>query len=101
METTIALETLTQFEMADQLRTAEDIAEYLSAVLADGDSDELLSAIGHVAKSSGMTKIAESSGLGRESLYKALRPGAKPQFDTVVKVLAALGIQLHAVARSA
>ena len=85
-----------QFELADYLQTDEDIAEYLSQVLDEGDSDELLRAIGHVAKARGMAQIAQASGLGRESLYKALAPGAKPRFDTILRVMHALGVNLHA-----
>jgi probable addiction module antidote protein len=66
-------------------------------VLADGDSDELLAAIGHVAKAKGMAQVAHDAGLGRESLYKALAPGAKPRFDTVLRVARALGVTLAAV----
>ncbi|WP_028239263.1 addiction module antidote protein [Stutzerimonas azotifigens] len=87
--------TLLDFDMADYLDNEEAIAEYLSQVLADGDVDELLRAIGHVTKARGMSQIAKETGLGRESLYKAFSPGAKPRFDTVVKVLRALGVELH------
>lgn len=87
---------LTSFDIADYLDNEEIIAEYLSQVLEDGDSDELLRAIGHIAKARGMTQLAKDTGMGRESLYKALAPGAKPRFDTVLKVLNALGINLHA-----
>lgn len=84
------------FDMAEQLRDDEDIAEYLSQVLADGDSDELLCALGHIAKARGMAAIAEKAGLGRESLYKALSSGAQTRFDTVLRVCKALGVQLSA-----
>jgi len=84
------------FDVADYLQTDADIAEYLTQVLADGDSDELIRAIGHVAKARGMSQIAKDSGLGRASLYKALTPGAQPRFDTVLKVMRALNIELHA-----
>jgi probable addiction module antidote protein len=85
-----------RFDVTDYLDSEEVIIEYLTAVLDDGDSDELLRALGHIAKARGMADIAIKSGLGRESLYKALAPGAKPRFDTVLKVIHALGIQLHA-----
>jgi probable addiction module antidote protein len=88
-------EKLIPFDMAALLDSDEAISEYLSQVLADGDSDELIRAVGHVAKARGMTQIAKDSGLGRESLYKAFAPGAKPRFDTVVRVLHALGVELH------
>ncbi|WP_349970204.1 addiction module antidote protein [Pseudomonas caspiana] len=86
--------TLVPFDMAAILDSDEAINEYLSQVLADGDTDELIRAVGHVAKARGMAQIAKDSGLGRASLYKALAPGAKPRFDTVLKVLNALGIKL-------
>lgn len=63
-------------------------------MLAEGDNAEFLRAIGHVAKARGMAQIAKDSGMGRESLYKTFAPGAKPRFDTVVKVLHALGLDL-------
>jgi probable addiction module antidote protein len=88
---------LQPFDMADLLDSEEAIAEYLSQVLADGDTDELLRALGHVAKARGIAEIAEASGLGRESLYKALRPGAKPRFETLAKVCHAVGVKLVAV----
>ena len=71
-------------------------ARHLSQVLADGDTDELIRAVGYVAKARGMAQIAKDSGLGRASLYKAFAPGAKPRFDTVVKVMRAMGVELHA-----
>lgn len=89
-------EKLIPFDLADHLGSDEAIAEYLSQVLAEGDSDELIRAVGHVAKARGMSQIAKDSGLGRESLYKAFAPGAKPRFDTVMKVLRAVGVELHA-----
>lgn len=87
---------LRPFVMADYLDSDEAIAEYLSQVLADGDSDELIRALGHIAKAKGIAQIAKETGLGRESLYKALTPGAKPRYDTVMKVIRALGVRLHA-----
>ena len=87
---------ITEFDLAGYLDSEEMIAEYLSQVLAEGDTDELLQAIGHVAKARGMSQIAKDTGLGRESLYKAFAPGAKPRFETVMKVMHALGVELHA-----
>lgn len=87
---------LTDFDTSQHLDNEEMIAEYLSQVLADGDSDELLLAIGNIAKARGMTRIANDSGLGRESLYKVFAPGAKPRFETVMKVMRALGVELQA-----
>ncbi|EKT4523325.1 addiction module antidote protein [Pseudomonas juntendi] len=89
-------EKLIPFDMATLLDSDEAISEYLSQVLADGDSDEIIRALGHIARARGMSKIAADSGLGRESLYKALTPGAKPRFDTVLRVVRALGIDLLA-----
>jgi len=71
------------------------IAEYLNTVLAEGDDSDVITAIGHIAKSIGMTKIAQESGLSRTSLYKALSDGSKPQFDTILKVLRAIGGQIQ------
>jgi probable addiction module antidote protein len=87
---------LIPFDVASFLDTDEAVGEYLTQVLADGDSDEFVRAIGYVAKARGMSAIAQASGLGRASLYKALSPGAKPRFDTVVKVMYALGMELRA-----
>ncbi|MBX8483525.1 addiction module antidote protein [Pseudomonas cichorii] len=84
------------FDMASLLDSDEAITEYLSQVLAEGDTDELIRAVGHVAKARGMAQIAKDSGLGRASLYKALAPGAKPRFDTILKVMRAMGVELQA-----
>ncbi|CAA6813774.1 MAG: FIG045511: hypothetical antitoxin (to FIG022160: hypothetical toxin) [uncultured Sulfurovum sp.] len=89
---------LNTFDVAKYLDSKEVIAEYLSQVLEDGDMDELLSAIGDIARAKGMTQIAKDTGLGRESLYKTFHAGAKPKFDTIVKVLNSFGIRLQAVA---
>ena len=83
------------FDMTELLASEEAIAEYLSQVFADGDSDEIMRALGHVAKSKGMAQLARDSGLGRENLYNALKPGAKPRFDTILRVCRALGIHLE------
>lgn len=84
-----------KFEIADYLDSKEMVAEYLNAVLEDGTDDEIIIAIGHIAKAIGMTKIAEETGMSRPSLYKALSEGAKPQFSTIMKVLKAIGGQIH------
>ena len=89
-------ENLLSFDLASLLDSDEAISEYLSQVLEEGDSDELIRALGYIAKAKGMAEIAKESGLGRESLYKALSPGAKPRFDTILKVIRALGLTLHA-----
>lgn len=83
------------FDLSDYLHSDAGVTEYLSQVLADGDTDELLRALGHVAKAKGMATVAARAGLGRESLYKALAPGAKPRFDTILKVFKALGARLQ------
>ena len=84
------------FDMADYLADDSAIAEYLSQVLSDGDDGELASALGHIAKARGMTQIAKDAGIGRESLYKALRADAHPRFDTISRVCKALGVKLVA-----
>lgn len=89
-------EKLIPFDMAQLLDSDAAISEYLSQVLADGDTDEILRALGHIARARGMSQIAKETGLGRESLYKAFGPGAKPRFDTVLKVIRALGLDLSA-----
>ncbi len=71
------------------------IAEYLNTVLEEGDAEDIITALGHVAKARGMSKIAEETGLSRPSLYKALSQGSKPQFDTILKVLRAVGGNLN------
>lgn len=91
---------LLKFDVADYLDNDEVIAEYLTAALEDDNPDVFLMAIADVAKAKGMSQVASQSGLGRESLYKAFAPGAKPRYDTVLKVLRALGIQLHAAPAS-
>lgn len=91
-------EKLIPFDAAAYLDSEEAIAEYLSAVMEKDNPELLLAAIGDVAKARGMAKIARDAGLGRESLYKALSPGAKPRFDTIMKVLHAMGLKLHAEA---
>ena len=89
----MALET-TEFDPSEYLDSEEVIAEYLAAALEDENPEVFLSAVGSVAKAKGMTEIAREAGLGRESLYKALAPGAKPRYDTVLKVMRSLGVRL-------
>ena len=84
-----------KFDIADYLDNKEIIAEYLNAVLEEGNDAEIVTAIGHIAKAIGMTKISEETGMSRPSLYKALSEGAKPQFSTIMKVLKAVGGQIH------
>ena len=87
---------LVPFDAAKYLTDEDAIAEYMSAVLEEDDMDLLLLALGDVARARGMSLVARKTGLGRESLYKALAPGAKPRFDTVVRVARALGVRLIA-----
>ena len=82
------------FDMAEQLRDEQDIAAYLTLVLEEGDPGELAHALGVIARARGMTQIAEAAGIGRESLYKALRADASPRFDTIAKVCKALGVRI-------
>ena len=85
------------FDAADYLTDEQTIAEYLSAALEDPDPDLFLVAVRDVARARGMTQLARATGLGRESLYKALTPGAKPRYDTVLKIMRALGVKLTAL----
>jgi probable addiction module antidote protein len=87
---------LIPFDVTRYLTDDSAIAEYMTAVLETGDSELLLLALSDVAKARGMSQVARDAGLGRESLYKALAPGAKPRFETVLKVAQALGIKLTA-----
>jgi probable addiction module antidote protein len=87
---------LLPFDAARYLTDEAAVAEYVNAVLESGDSDLLLLALGDIARARGMAQVAKDTGLGRESLYKALAPGAKPRFDTVLKVARALGVKLTA-----
>jgi probable addiction module antidote protein len=85
----------TKFDIADYLDSNEMIVAYLNTVLAEGNDADVIVAIGNIAKSIGMSKIANETGLSRPSLYKALSDGSKPQFETVMKVLRAIGGQLQ------
>jgi probable addiction module antidote protein len=87
------------WDAADHLQTDAEIAAYLDAALEEGDAALFAAALGDVARAKGMTGIAEGSGLGRESLYKSLSADGNPEFATVLKVLASLGLRLHAAAR--
>ncbi|MEI6068238.1 MAG: addiction module antidote protein [Methylococcaceae bacterium] len=88
----------THFDAADYLDNEETIAAYLTEALEDPDPDMFIIAVKTVARARGMTQLAKDSGLGRESLYKALSPGAKPRYETIMKVVRALGVKLHAEA---
>ncbi len=84
------------FDLAEHLRTADDVAAYLSLVIEENEPGELAHALGVVARARGMTQVALDTGLSREALYKALRSDAQPRFDTVSRVCKALGIKLVA-----
>lgn len=89
------MKNLSAFDASDYLDNEKVIAEYLNAALEDDNPSVFLQAVADVAKSRGMAKLAKDTGLGRESLYKALAPGAKPRYDTVLKLIRALGVELH------
>ena len=84
------------WDAAEHLETEEDMAAYLEAALEDGDPALVAGVLGDIARAKGMTEIAREAGLGRESLYKALSPEGNPEFATVLKVVRALGLRLHA-----
>jgi len=88
-----------RWDAADYLTTEKDIVAYLEAALAEGDAALFTAALGDVARAKGMTEIARKTGLGRESLYKALSPDGNPEFATVLKVVESLGLKLHAAAK--
>lgn len=85
---------LPAFDASEYLDSDKAVAEYLTAVLAENDAALLAAALGDIARARGMSDIAKSTGLAREALYKALRPGAQPRFETVSRVCAALGVRL-------
>ena len=87
---------LPDFDMAEHLKTDEDVAMYLTAVLEENDPAALTHALGVIARARGMTEVARASGLTREALYKALRPTSQPRFDTIARVCTALGVKLVA-----
>jgi probable addiction module antidote protein len=89
---------LLPFDAARYLTDDVAVAEYMNAVLESGDTNLLILALGDIARARGMAQVAKDTGLGRESLYKALAPGAKPRFDTILKVARALGVRLTAQA---
>ena len=89
------------WDAVDYLETEEDIVANLEAAFEDGDPRLVAAVLGDVARAKGMTKVAREAGLGRESLYKALSPDGNPEFATVLKVMRALGLRLHASAVAA
>ncbi len=88
------------WDPADHLRDEEDMAIYLTVVLEDGDLPLIMAALGDVARAKKMASVAQTSGLGRESLYKSLSPNGNPEFATVLKVIRALGLRLQVVPAS-
>jgi len=91
----------TRYDVAEHLRTPKEMAAYLESVLeeSNGDASMVAKAIGDIARARGMSQVAKDSGLSRESLYKALSGERSPGIDTILKVISALGIKLHAEAR--
>lgn len=92
----IKVSELPEFDAAEFLNSEEDIAAYLTTVLEDNDPALLAAAIGDIARARGMSQVAKDSGITREALYKALRPGSEPRFETILRVCAALGVRLVA-----
>ena len=84
------------WDAAEHLKTAEDMAAYLEAALEEGDPALVAAALGDIARAKGMAHVARETGLGRESLYKALSPEGNPEFANVLKVVRALGLRLRA-----
>lgn len=84
------------FDAADYLDDEETISEYITAALEDANPDVFLTAVRDVAHARGMAQLAKDTGLGRENFYKAIAPGAKPRYDTILKLLHALGVKLSA-----
>ncbi len=91
-------EKFSRYDVAEYLDTPEEMAAYLGAAMeeADGDAAFIARALGDIARAKGMTQIARESGLSRESLYKALSGDRSPEFETILKVINALGLKLHA-----
>ena len=91
-----------RYDVAEHLRTPEEMAAYLEACIeeANGDAAFIARALGNIARAKGMTQVARNAGLSRESLYKSLSGERSPGFDTILKVIEALGLKLHAEAKS-
>jgi len=86
------------WDAVEHLKSDDEMAAYLEAALEDGDPALVAAALGDIARAKGMAEIAREAGLGRESLYKALSPGGNPELATILKVVRALGLRLHATA---
>lgn len=87
-----------KWDPAEHFASEEDMAAYLEAALQEGDPALVAAALGDIARAKGMSQVARDTGLGRESLYKALSPDGNPEFATILKVISALGLRLHAAA---
>ena len=85
-----------KWDAADHLKSKADMVAYLEAAFEEGDPALVAAALGDIARAKGMSYIARETGLGRESLYKALSPDGNPEFSTILKVVKALGLRLHA-----
>lgn len=96
MKTRLKVSELPEFDAAEYLNSEEDVAAYLTAVLEEDDPALLAAAIGDIARARGMSQVAKDAGIAREALYKALRPGSQPRFETISRVCAALGVRLVA-----
>ncbi len=92
----IKISEIPEFDAAEYLTSDADVAAYLTTILEENDAALLAAALGDIARARGMTQVAKDSGITREALYKALRPGSEPRFDTVSRVCAALGVRLVA-----
>ncbi|MBP6002112.1 MAG: putative addiction module antidote protein [Pyrinomonadaceae bacterium] len=86
------------WDAAEYLNSEKEMAAYLEAALEEGDASLVAAALGDIARARGMTQLARETGLGRESLYKALSPTGNPEFSTIMKVIECLGLRLHASA---
>ena len=89
-------EKFTRWDSAEHLKSDEEIVAYLEAVLEEDDPALFTHALGVVARARGMTQLARDTGISREGLYKALSPQGNPEFGTIMKVVRALGVRLHA-----
>lgn len=94
------MKTATKWDASEYLETEADIAAYLNAALEDGDASVIAAALGDIARAKGMTQLAKETGITRDGLYKALSPTGNPSFDTVQKVVKALGLKLDVAAVS-
>jgi probable addiction module antidote protein len=92
----IRVSELHEFDAAEYLNSDDDVAAYLTTILEENDPALLAAAIGDIARARGMSQVAKDSGIAREALYKALRPGSEPRFETISRVCAALGVRLVA-----